>query len=125
MKLFNGKNEKNLSIESNSKREMFEKNGGTLYGLSRELIDYDLAFYAVKKMLNEYNDGCEIVKLLGPKEKQFPMVRYQLQMFLEELYNSDINDFIKALEQIGSNYKIATINFSFLFPLALLFNFCI
>ena len=56
MKLFNGKNEKNLSIESNSKREMFEKNGGTLYGLSRELIDYDLAFYAVKKMRTELNN---------------------------------------------------------------------
>ena len=63
-------------------------------------------FYAVKKMLNEYNDGCEIVKLLGPKEKQFPMVRYQLQMFLEELYNSDINDFIKALEQIITSDEI-------------------
>ena len=56
MKLFNGKNEKNLSMESNSKREMFEKNGGTLYGLSRELIDYDLAFYAVKKMRTELNN---------------------------------------------------------------------
>ncbi len=56
MKLFNGKNEKNLSMESNSKREMFEKNGGTLYGLSGELIDYDLAFYAVKKMRTELNN---------------------------------------------------------------------
>ena len=56
MKLFNGENEKNLSMKSNSKREMFEKNGGTLYGLSGELIDYDLAFYAVKKKRTELNN---------------------------------------------------------------------
>lgn len=63
-------------------------------------------FYTVKKMLSEYNMGYEITKLLGPKEKQFPMVRYQLQMFLEELYNSDIDDFIKAIEQIITSCEI-------------------
>ena len=42
-------------MKENKKYEMFEKNGETLYGLSKELIDYDLALYAVKKMRMELN----------------------------------------------------------------------
>lgn len=63
-------------------------------------------FYMVKKMISEYDNGCAIAKLLGPKEKQFPMIRYQLQMFLEELYTNDISAFIKAVEQIITSCDI-------------------
>lgn len=57
-------------------------------------------YYSVKKMINEYYNGTEIVKLLGSKDTQSPIVRYQLQMFLEELYYYDTLKFKEAIEYI-------------------------
>lgn len=57
-------------------------------------------YYSVKKMINEYYSGTELVELLGPKDTQSPIVRYQLQMFLEELYYCDILKFKAAIEYV-------------------------
>lgn len=57
-------------------------------------------YYSVKKMIIEYCNGTEIVELLGPKDTQSPIVRYQLQMFLEELYYCDILKFKDAIDYV-------------------------
>lgn len=57
-------------------------------------------YYSVKKMIVEYCNGIEIAKLLGPKDTQSPIVRYQLQMFLEELYYCDIFKFKDAIDYV-------------------------
>ena len=53
MKLFNEKNEKSLGTKSKSKHEIFVENGRTLFGLSKDLIDKELALEAVKEFGQE------------------------------------------------------------------------
>lgn len=63
-------------------------------------------YYSVKKMINEYYNGTELVDLLGPKDTQSPIVRYQLQMFLEELYYCDNLKFKDAIEYVINSKDI-------------------
>lgn len=51
-------------------------------------------YFSVEKMLNLAYEGCSITNIVGPRSKQTPVKRYQLQMFFENLYNEDQNLFI-------------------------------
>lgn len=64
----------------------------------QSIVDY----YSVKEMIINYNNGSTILDLIGTKDKQFPMIRYRLQMFLEEIYDGgNVNHlFTKAVKEI-------------------------
>lgn len=64
----------------------------------QSIVDY----YSVKEMIINYNNGSTILDLIGTKDKQFPMIRYRLQMFLEETYDGgNVNHlFTKAVKEI-------------------------
>jgi hypothetical protein len=51
-------------------------------------------YFSVEKMLNQAYEGGSIIDIVGPKEKQTPVKRYQLQMFFENLFSEDQDIFI-------------------------------
>lgn len=53
-------------------------------------------FFLVEKMLREIYYGDNISKILGKKENQTPMKRYQLQMLLEKILKEDNTLFISV-----------------------------
>ncbi|MDR0126041.1 hypothetical protein [Bacillus zhangzhouensis] len=50
--------------------------------------------FLADKMLQRYYDGEDIVDIIGTKDKQTPGKRYQVQMFLQNLFEIDSHDFI-------------------------------
>lgn len=58
-------------------------------------------------MLQRYYDGEDIVDIIGTKDKQTPGKRYQVQMFMQNLFEFDSHDFIivgqKCLKQNKSD----------------------
>lgn len=56
----------------------------------QSLLDYFLE----ENMLYKYQNGNNIEEIIGDKSKQTPARRYQIQMLLEDLANSDTQDFI-------------------------------
>ncbi|MEC0986407.1 hypothetical protein [Bacillus safensis] len=50
--------------------------------------------FLADKMLHRYYDGEDIVDIIGAKDKQTPGKRYQVQMFMQNLYEIDSHDFI-------------------------------
>lgn len=52
--------------------------------------------FLAEKMLKRYYTGEDIVSIIGNKEKQTPGKRYQVQMFLQNLFEFDSQDFINA-----------------------------
>lgn len=56
----------------------------------QSLLDYFLE----ENMLYKYQSGSNIEEIIGDKSKQTPAKRYQVQMLLEDLANSDTQDFI-------------------------------
>ncbi|WP_301107120.1 hypothetical protein [Sporosarcina sp.] len=62
----------------------------------QSILDYFLA----EKMLKRYYDGEDIVDIIGTKEKQTPGKRYQVQMFMQNLFEFDSQDFINAGQEM-------------------------
>lgn len=56
----------------------------------QSLLDCFLA----KKMFERYHDGNSIVEIIGGKDTQTPAKRYQVQIFMESLYQYDSQDFL-------------------------------
>lgn len=56
--------------------------------------------FLAEKMLKRYYDGDDVIDIIGSKEKQTPGKRYQVQMFMQNLYEFDSQDFIDAGERI-------------------------
>lgn len=52
--------------------------------------------FLAEKMLKRYYAGEDIEDIIGSKEKQTPGKRYQVQMFMQNLSEFDIQDFINA-----------------------------
>ncbi len=52
-------------------------------------------FFA-EKMLKRYYEGEDIAEIIGNKEKQTPSKRYQVQMFMQNLFEFDSQEFINA-----------------------------
>ncbi|MBU5206418.1 hypothetical protein [Bacillus safensis] len=50
--------------------------------------------FLADKMLHRYYDGEDIVDIIGAKDKQTPGKRYQVQMFMQNLFEIDSHDFI-------------------------------
>ena len=48
-------------------------------------------YFSVEKMLNQAYGGVSVVDIIGPKTKQTPTKRYQLQMFFENLLDYDMD----------------------------------
>ncbi|WP_414051397.1 hypothetical protein [Macrococcus animalis] len=59
-----------------------------------------------EEMLNNYYKGYEITQIIGEKNKQTPVRRYQLQIFLELLLEYDSADFIRVGVQIFESDNI-------------------
>lgn len=77
----------------------------------QSILDCFLADELVKR----YFDGENIIGLIGPKDKQVPSKRYQIQMFLEMLLEYDSRDFLKVGQNIFETDEIRyVIKFVFL-----------
>ncbi|ANU09414.1 hypothetical protein BBH88_03360 [Planococcus antarcticus DSM 14505] len=56
--------------------------------------------FLAEKMLKRYYEGEDVIDIIGSKEKQTPGRRYQVQMFMQNLYEFDSQDFINAGQRI-------------------------
>ncbi|MDT0192887.1 hypothetical protein [Exiguobacterium sp. BG5(2022)] len=56
--------------------------------------------FLAEKMLQRYYDGEDVIDIIGSKEKQTPGKRYQLQMFMQNLYEFESQDFISVGKRI-------------------------
>lgn len=56
--------------------------------------------FLAEKMLEKYYDGEDVIDIIGSKEKQTPGKRYQVQMFMQNLYEFESQDFINAGQRI-------------------------
>ena len=56
--------------------------------------------FLAEKMLKRYYDGEDVIDIIGSKEKQNPGKRYQVQMFMQNLYEFESQDFINAGQKI-------------------------
>lgn len=68
----------------------------------QSILDCFLADELVKR----YFDGESIIDLIGPRDKQTPSKRYQIQMFLEMLLEYDSWDFLEVGQKIFETDKI-------------------
>lgn len=67
-----------------------------------------LDFFSVEKMIKEYFEGKSIESLIGDYNKQLPNKRYQLQMFLERIYEIDDEQFLNCINSIINSKNIRT-----------------
>ncbi|WP_214809044.1 hypothetical protein [Exiguobacterium sp. s144] len=56
--------------------------------------------FLAEKMLQRYYDGEDVIDIIGSKEKQTPGKRYQVQMFMQNLYEFESQDFISVGQRI-------------------------
>lgn len=68
----------------------------------QSLLDY----FSVEKMIKNYISGEKIEVLIGSRDKQYPNIRYQLQMFLERLYEIDDHIFLECIDSIINSKNI-------------------
>ncbi|WP_316571332.1 hypothetical protein [Neobacillus sp. YIM B06451] len=71
--------------------------------------------FLAEKMLKRYYEGEEILDIIGTKEKQTPGKRYQVQMFMQNLYEFDSQEFINVgTEMFEANQIRYFVKFVFL-----------
>ena len=70
----------------------------------QSLLDY----FSVEKMVNEYLEGKSIDFLIGDRNQQLPTKRYQLQMFLEQIYEINDCQFLKCIDSVINSENIRT-----------------
>lgn len=70
----------------------------------QSLLDY----FSVEKMIEEYFEEKPIESLIGDYNKQLPNKRYQLQMFLERIYEIDDEKFLNCINSIINSKNIRT-----------------
>ncbi|WP_303223835.1 serine protease [Intestinibacter bartlettii] len=59
-----------------------------------------------RDMLRKYYDGQNIIQIIGPKEKQTPQRRYQVQMLLQDIQSDDEQDFIDVGKEMLESQDI-------------------
>lgn len=62
--------------------------------------------FLAEKLSKRYYDDEDIIKIIGPQNKQTPGKRYQVQMFLEMLLEYDTKDFLKVGQLLFENNQI-------------------
>ncbi|MEW4194308.1 hypothetical protein Q0N41_11400 [Bacillus altitudinis] len=83
-------NENKSSLEFLSSNSFLIIQGKKVSFAHQSILDSFLA----EKMLQRYYDGEDIVDIIGTKDKQTPGKRYQVQMFMQNLFEIDSHDFI-------------------------------
>ena len=89
-------------IEFLCSKDFIIENDNKIFFSHQSLLDY----YLVKNMIKKYFDGVSIIDLIGDKNQQYPNKRYQLQMFLEMMFDIDENKYIEATDIIIKSDKI-------------------
>lgn len=59
-----------------------------------------LDYFLVEKMLRRYFDGEDIISIIGSREKQTPIKRYQVQMLLQNIEECDLDKFVDVGKQM-------------------------
>lgn len=59
-----------------------------------------LDYFISTRMMQQFYEGIHIEKIIGPKNKQSPSKRYQVQMFLQNLLEFNSNDFLTVGKQM-------------------------
>jgi hypothetical protein len=77
-------------------------NGNQVGFVHQSFYDY----FSVEKMLNQVYEGVTIYDIIGPKIKQTPMKRYQLQMLFESLLDFDMDLFISIGKELLQNVEV-------------------
>ncbi len=65
-----------------------------------------LDYFLEAEMINMYQEDKDIEEIVGDKERQTPSRRYQIQMFLEDLADLNITDFISVGKSILNSDNI-------------------
>lgn len=95
-------------LSSNSFLNIYDKKASFAH---QSILD---CFFA-EEMMERYYNKESLSNIVGEKEKQTPVKRYQTQMFLENLLEFDSSDFLKAGKEIFESNQIRfSIKFVFL-----------
>ncbi|ENK0837897.1 ATP-binding protein [Clostridium botulinum] len=65
-----------------------------------------LDYFLVEKMLQRYFEGENIISIIGPKEKQTPGKRYQVQMLLQNIQECDTDNFVNVGKQMLESSEV-------------------
>ncbi len=90
------------SIDFLLSKSLLIKSSNMISFSHQSLLDY----FSVEKMIKKYNSGEQIEALIGKRDKQYPNIRYQLQMFLERLYEIDDKTFLECIDSIINSKNI-------------------
>lgn len=63
-------------------------------------------YFISELMIEKYEEGLDIIEIIGDKDKQTPNRRYQIQMFLQTLLEESSEDFIDIGEKMLNNDKV-------------------
>lgn len=91
-----------VAIEQLSSSGLLLSDGKSIGFVHQSFYDY----FSVEKMLNQVYDGSSIIDIIGPKTKQTPTKRYQIQMVFQNLLDYDMNKFIGIGQELLQNDEI-------------------
>lgn len=86
-------------LSSNSFLNIYDKKASFAH---QSILD---CFFA-EEMMEKYYSNESLSNIIGEKEKQSPVKRYQVQMFLENLLEYDSSDFLKAGKKFFESNQI-------------------
>lgn len=76
---------------------------GSVISISHQSI---LDCFLSEQMLKKYYDGMSVTEIIGVKEKQTPGRRYQVQIFLQQVFECSVEDFIEIGKQLIESENI-------------------
>lgn len=90
------------SVEFLLSKSFLMQSDSTVAFAHQSLLDY----FLVEKMIERYLEGETIETIIGDYDKQLPNKRYQLQMFVERIYEIDDKKFLECVDSIINSEKI-------------------
>ena len=91
-----------LATEQLLSNGLLLSNGKSIGFVHQSFYDY----FSVEKMLNQVYEGVSVLDIIGPKTKQIPTKRYQLQMLFENLLDYDMDKCIGIGRELLQNEEI-------------------
>ena len=91
-----------LAIEQLRSNGLLLLHGKSIGFVHQSFYDY----FSVEKMLNQVYDGISVIDIIGPKMKQTPTKRYQIQMLFQNLLDYDMNKLISIGRELLQNDEI-------------------
>lgn len=91
-----------VALEYLASNGLIYDDNNTLSFSHQSLLD----FFLSEKMVKEYYNDVSLINIIGDKEKQSPGKRYQTQMFMQSILDSNVSDFVTIGRQLLNSTQI-------------------